>query len=60
MPTEFTPGDELSSTEESETTLGRVIRSALESDVDPVGTREYHPETGSDMEGMIAEPADGG
>lgn len=60
MTTEFTPKDELSSPEEFEATLGRVIRSALESDIDPVGTWEYRPETGSDMEVMIVELADGG
>lgn len=58
MTTEFTPDDELSSTEEFEAALGRVILAALENDIDPLGTWEYRANKGSDMEVMVVELAD--
>jgi hypothetical protein len=59
MTTDGTPGDEVSSTAEFEVALGRVIRTALENDVDPRGTWEYRNNgTDADVEVMVVELAD--
>ncbi|WP_435074310.1 hypothetical protein [Halorubrum sp. HHNYT27] len=59
MTTDDTSDDEISSTEEFEVALGRVLHDALESGVDPRGTWEYRTGgTGSDMEVMVVELAD--
>lgn len=59
MTIDYTPDDEMSSTEDFENALSRMILSALENDIDPRGTWEYRTEgTGSDMEIMIVELAD--
>ncbi|WP_248897627.1 hypothetical protein [Haloplanus halobius] len=59
MTTDFTSDDEMSSTEDFETALGRVILAALESGIDPRGTWEYRTDgTNSDMEVMVVELAD--
>ncbi|WP_434521475.1 hypothetical protein [Halorubrum sp. AS12] len=59
MTADFTSDDEISSTEEFETALGRVILAALENGVDPRGTWEYRANgTNSDVEVMVVELAD--
>ena len=59
MTTDDTPDDEVSSTEEFEVALGRVIRTALENGVDPRGTWEYRNDgTDADVEVMVVELAD--
>ena len=59
MTTDFTADDEISSTDEFEAALGRVILAALENGVDPRGTWEYRTNgADSDMEVMVVELAD--
>lgn len=59
MTTDFTSDDEMSSTEDFEAALSRVIFAALENDVDPRGTLEYRTDgLTSDMEIMVVELAD--
>lgn len=59
MTTDSTPDDEVSSTEEFEVALGRVIRAALENDVNPRGTWEYRSDRAdADVEVMVVELAD--
>lgn len=59
MTTDDTPNDEISSTEEFEGALGRVILAAFENGVDPRGTWEYRNNgTNSDVEVMVVELAD--
>ncbi|WP_423750702.1 hypothetical protein [Salinirarus marinus] len=59
MTTDFTSDDEMSSTEDFEAALGRVILTALQNNVDPRGTWEYRTDgTSSDMEVMVVELAD--
>lgn len=59
MTTDGTSDDEISSTEEFEVALGRVLRDALENGVDPRGTWEYRTDdSGSDVEVMVVELAD--
>ena len=59
MTTSNTPGDGISSTEEFETALSRVVLAALENGVDPRGTWEYRANgTNSDVEVMVVELAD--
>lgn len=59
MTTDDTSDDEISSTEEFEVALGRVLRDALENGVDPRGTWEYRSDDpGSDVEVMVVELAD--
>lgn len=56
MTTDFTADDEMTSTEDFEAALGRVIRAALQADVDPRGTWEYRTdEPTSDVEVMVVE-----
>ncbi|ELZ32693.1 hypothetical protein DJ71_09270 [Halorubrum sp. E3] len=59
MTTDSTPDDEVSSTEEFEAALGRVIRDAFENGVNPRGTWEYRSDrAGADVEVMVVELAD--
>jgi len=59
MITDDSSEDEISSTEEFEVALGRVLCDALENGVDPRGTWEYRTEgTDSDMEVLVVELAD--
>ena len=59
MTTEDTSDDEISSTEEFEVALGRVIRDAFENGVNPRGTWEYRSDrAGADVEVMVVELAD--
>lgn len=59
MTTDFTSDDEISSTEDFDAALGRVILGALQSDIDPRGTWEYRTDgPASDVEVMVVELAD--
>lgn len=59
MTSDSTADDEISSTDEFEAALGRVVLGALENGVDPRGTWEYRTDgTNSDVEVMIVELAD--
>ncbi|NHX35147.1 MULTISPECIES: hypothetical protein [Halolamina] len=59
MTIDFTSDGEMSSTEDFEEALSRVLLSALENDIDPRGTWEYRTDgTASDMEIMVVELAD--
>lgn len=59
MTIEFTSDDELSSSAEFETALGRLVLAALENGIDPRGTWEYRSDdAATDMEVMVIELAD--
>lgn len=59
MTDDFSSDDEMSSTEEFETALGRVILTALDSDIDPWGTWEYCTDgANSDAEIMVVRLAE--
>lgn len=59
MTTDFTPDDEMSSTEDFEAALGGVILAAIRNDVDPRGTWEYRTDGPiSDVEVMVVELAE--
>lgn len=59
MTSDFTPNDDMSSIEDFEAALSRVILTALQNDIDPRGTWEYRAEeTATDMEIMVIELAD--
>lgn len=54
------PDDEIRSTEEFETALGRVMLSTLDSDVDPRGSWVYRTDDSTpDVEVMVCELSDG-
>lgn len=59
MTTDFTPDDEISSTEDFEAALGRLLLVALQNGIDPRGSWEYRTDgSGSDVEVMVVELAE--
>jgi hypothetical protein len=59
MTADFTPDDEISSTEDFEAALGRLLLVALRNDIDPLGSWEYRTDgIASDVEVQVVELAD--
>lgn len=58
MTADYTSDDDISSTEDFEAALGRLLLVALRNDIDPRGTWEYRTDgSTSDVEVMVVELA---
>lgn len=59
MTSEFSPSDEMSSVEDFEAALGRLVLAATKNGIDPEGTWEYRTNGSSpDVEVMVVELAE--
>lgn len=59
MTADFTADDDISSTDDFEAALGRLLLAALQNDIDPRGSWEYRTEgPASDVEVMVVELAE--